>query len=77
MFFFHGEKPVKCFKEMIHFLKAKDMTFSEVSWVWTELCGKSWVWKQLQGWGGHMRINKFNSGKEKFRNTKLISSTDF
>lgn len=27
--FFFAEKPVKWFKEKIHFLKAKDMTFSE------------------------------------------------
>lgn len=70
------EKPVKWFKEKIHFLKAKDMTFGEESWVWTELRGKSWVWKKLQELGGHLRTNKVKFRKGKFRNTKMISSTE-
>lgn len=74
--FFAQEKLVKWFEEEIHFLKAKDMTFREVSWVWTELRGMIWVWKQL-GMGRSYEDKQVQLRKSKFRNTKLISSTDF
>lgn len=77
IFSFALEKPVKWFKEQRHFLKAKDMRFSEVS----DLGLDRTTWKEL-GLEGTSRLERSFKDKQvqfrksKFKNTKSISNAD-